>query len=97
MTTEHREELKDEYHYPNSVVYQKNDEIQALKAELRKERAVVDYYAENFETRGNPEWYKHDIINQNDLEDVALPNLGLSIKQGGRLARLTQLSRIKIC
>lgn len=49
----HREELKDEYHYPNSVVYGLNDKIESKDKEIKILRealeCVIDWHNDNIQ------------------------------------------------
>lgn len=86
-----RDELKDKALSLDVITLR--SAITALIEELKAERFAVDFYANNFETRGSPEWYLHDVISLEDKEILDMSNLNIRIHKGGKLARQTQANR----
>lgn len=65
-------------------------EIKKLQEQNKTLREALEFYAENFTTRGwgSPFWSLHDLIDESDIEEtIMLPNLGIKICKGGKRAR----------
>lgn len=61
--------------------------IKEIQEQNKILREALEFYAENFTTRGSPFWSLHDLIDESDIEETIMPNLGIKICKGGKRAR----------
>lgn len=86
--SDHREEFKDEYHYPNSVVYSLNDQL-AKKDEIIKElKRVVAYYSLDASLSMTDGFREYAFFKEEDSERY-MDKEGFTHIKGGKLARET--------
>ena len=60
------------------------NEYEKLQEQNKILREALEFYAENFTTRGLPFWSLHDLIDESDIEETIMPNLGIKICKGGK-------------